>query len=75
MRFAAEFERGRLKKFPDGSKRLELTEEAMPFAPVTGGTNGQMTGGFMILELYYDRINTNYNNTKIITGTNYEDYN
>jgi hypothetical protein len=49
MRLAAELERGRLKKFPDGSKRLELTAEAIPFAPVTGGTNGQITGGFMIL--------------------------
>jgi hypothetical protein len=48
MRFAAEFDLGRVEKFPDGSKRLEFTEEAMPFAPVTGGTKGQITGGFMI---------------------------
>jgi hypothetical protein len=47
IRFAEELERGRLEKFADGSKRFALTAEAMPFAPVTGGTKGQMVGGFI----------------------------
>ncbi len=47
-RFAEELERGRPEKFPEGSKRFEWTAEAMPFVPVTGGTNGQIVGGFIV---------------------------
>ena len=49
IRFAEELERGRLEKFAEGSKRFALTAEAMPFAPVTGGTKGQIVGGFILI--------------------------
>ena len=39
-----------MEKFPDGSNLLEFTAEAIPLLPVTGGTNGQMTGGFIFVE-------------------------
>jgi hypothetical protein len=49
IRLAAEFERGRKEKLPDVSNMLALTADAMPFAPVTGGMKGGITGGFIIL--------------------------
>jgi hypothetical protein len=45
---AAELERGRGAKLPEPSNLLALTAEAIPLLPVTGGTNGQITGGFIL---------------------------
>jgi hypothetical protein len=40
--------RGRGSKLQEGSKRFAFTVEGLPPAPVTGGTKGQITGGFIV---------------------------
>ncbi len=53
--FAAELEGGRGAKLPDPSNLLALTADAMPLLPVTGGTNGQITGGFIMVVEFCNR--------------------